>query len=228
MGHHDGGGSEQLGSSTFRTPSAFEVCSVFSVGECNLNTDAESTCEHQRGRIRRHQSAGLVHTVDGLVTPLGSYVGVGGFGVPAAGARNTDSKHTILLLQGEALQSELERPIPLIGLCGQIAPDSIVPPDISGPFVGKLVAVLHQVTRNHSWTVVPRENAPLPTVTPARQLHLYRIPDRDQEDQDLADTTCLQEDQRRAVPKAVNKALKSLSYSWPRRTEVYPTLDTGK
>lgn len=65
-------------------------------------------------------------------------------------------------------------------------------------------------------------------VTPGRQLHLYRLPDRDRGDQDLADTTCLREDQWRTVPKAVNKALRSLSYSWPRRTEVYPNLDIGK
>ena len=57
---------------------------------------------------------------------------------------------------------------------------------------------------------------------------LHRIPDRDREDQDLANTTCLREDQWRTVPKAVNKALKSLSCSWPWRTEVYPTFDVEK
>ena len=126
------------------------------------------------------------------------------------------------------MQTELERPIPLIGSCGQIALGNIVPPDISGPSVGKLVAVFHQVAPTHSRTVVPRDGAPVPSVTPARQLHLYRLPDRDREDQYLADTTFLLEDQWRTVPKVANIALKSLSYSWLRRTAVYPTLDTGK
>ena len=151
MGHHDGG--------RIKLPSAFEVCSVYSVAESNLNTDPESTCEHQRGRVRRCQSAGLVHNGDGFDTPLGSYVRVSGIGVPAAGAVDTDSKHTILLWQGEALQAELERPTPLIGFCGQIGPGNIVPPDISGPFVGILVAVFRQATPSYSWTVVPREGS---------------------------------------------------------------------
>ena len=68
VGHHESGGVKQ--------PSAFEVFSVYSVGEHNLSTDSESTCGHQRGRVRRRQSAGQVHNGDGFVAPLGSYVGV--------------------------------------------------------------------------------------------------------------------------------------------------------
>ena len=87
---------------------------------------------------------------------------------------------------------------------------NIVLSDISGPFVGELVAVFHQVTPSHSWTVAPRDGASLPTVTPARQLRFYRLPDKDRGDQDLADTTCLREDKWRTVPTAVNKTLKPL------------------
>ena len=129
------------------------------------------------------------------------------------------------------MQEELGRPVPLIGFCGQIASGDITLPDISGPFVGKRVAVYHQVAHGHHWIAVPRHNVSFhdtPTVTPVRQLHLYRLPDKDRENQDLADTTCLQDDQWRTVPKAVNKVLKSLSHSWPSRTDAYPTLDERK
>lgn len=128
VGHHDGGGVNR--------PSAFEVCSVFSVGERNLNTDAESTEgeAHQRERIRRHQSAGLVRDGvlgGGSVAALGSNVEDSGLGVPGAGSENTYPKHAILLLQGDTLQKELERPVPLIGFCGQIALGNMVPFDVS-------------------------------------------------------------------------------------------------
>ena len=85
------------------------------------------------------------------------------------------------------------------------------------------------MTPSHNWTVAPRvDSRDNPTVTPARQLHLYRLPDKDREDQDLADTTCLREDQWRTLPKAVNKTLKSLSHSWPSRTDAYPTFEDKK
>ena len=76
--------------------------------------------------------------------------------------------------------------------------------------MGKLVAVFHQVTPGHSLTVAPRDGTTLPMATPARQLRVYRLPDKDRGDQDFADTTCLREDWWRTVPKAVNKALESL------------------
>lgn len=106
-------------------PSAFEVCSVYSAG-VRICADAEST-ERERERETHineegfedtHQSAGLIR--DGLrkpVAPLGSNAGDSGLGVPEAGAENTYPNHAILLLQDDALQKELERPVHLIGFC---------------------------------------------------------------------------------------------------------------
>lgn len=113
----------------------------------------------------------------------------------------------------------------LTGFCGHIAPGNIAPANISGPFVGKLVAVFHQVTPNHSWTVAPRENAPLPTFSTSQAAallpHARPRPRRPRPRRYYVS-------QWRRVPKAVSKALKSLTYSWPRHTEVYPTRETGR
>ena len=133
----------------------------------------------------------------------------------------------ILLLQGEALQLELGRHIPLIGFVGQLVSGTVTPPDISGPFVGKRITTFSQWVPAGKWT----RDSPDSSVTdvgqdtrPAKRIVLYRIPDAWREDDNLAETCLLQEDQWRTVPKAVNKALKSLSHGWPRHADVYPTL----
>ena len=70
-------------------------------------------------------------------------------------AGSPNPKHAILLLQRDALQKELGRPVPLIGFCGQLASGDITLPDISGPFVGRRVAVYHCFS-SHNWTVATR------------------------------------------------------------------------
>ena len=132
-----------------------------------------------------------------------------------------------MLLQGDALQLELGRHIPLIGFVGQLVPGTVTPPDISGPFIGKRIATFSQWIPAGRWA----RDQPDDSVTdvgqaarPAKRIILYRIPDAWREDPDLAETCLSQEDQWRTVPRAVNKAIKSSSHSWPRDADAYPTL----